>query len=229
MQAVKQSALSVLPQVRLAPAPCRCRAADRARSCWCCTLTARTGHCMAASQRCRRMCRCGLCARRRRCSRLRSLTALTRWQFPLRDLDLRVGLAASCPRAPAAHAHCVPQRYTSGGVQEEGQGGTRMEVDGEPEGSAAGGRTLYQLCSVVCHQGRGIDTGHWTSVCRDPEPGRGARVRTGVRCSAAVPTHARAADAWLRFNDIRVSIVPEEEVAASQASLLVYQRTGYVA
>ena len=33
------------------------------------------------------------------------------------------------------------------------------------------GSIMYDLVSVVCHHGRGVDTGHYTAYCRDAERG----------------------------------------------------------
>jgi ubiquitin C-terminal hydrolase len=65
---------------------------------------------------------------------------------------------------------------------------------------AAAGGVVYRLVAVVVHQGRGIDTGHYTAYCRD-----------------------EAADAWVLYDDHTVAVRTLGEVLKVQAYLLVYE------
>lgn len=68
---------------------------------------------------------------------------------------------------------------------------------------AGGGReggVVYRLVAVVVHQGRGIDTGHYTAFCRDD-----------------------SADAWVLYDDHTVAIRSSGEVQKAQAYLLFYE------
>ena len=51
------------------------------------------------------------------------------------------------------------------------------------------------------HQGRGIDTGHYTALCYDAER-----------------------DTWLLHDDHKVTVVFQAEVERAQAYLLLYER-----
>ncbi len=57
------------------------------------------------------------------------------------------------------------------------------------------------LVGVVCHEGRGINSGHYVAICRD----------------ALCPD-----DTWVLCNDTRISLVGEAAVAAAEAYLLVF-------
>jgi hypothetical protein len=60
----------------------------------------------------------------------------------------------------------------------------------------------YRLQALVVHQGKGIDTGHYTAFGYENER-----------------------DAWVLFDDHRVSVALPAEVARGQAYLLCYERT----
>ena len=110
------------------------------------------------------------------------------------------------------------------------------------------GSVLYDLASVVCHHGVGVDTGHYTAYCKDNEHGasrvrrvekcglvflfrrtgpcavrRRSRDRRGVALSRIVCHWVpRCADAWLLFNDEEVKTCQPQDVLNSQAYLLFY-------
>jgi ubiquitin C-terminal hydrolase len=65
-----------------------------------------------------------------------------------------------------------------------------------------GARTTYALCAVVNHHGRGIDMGHYTAHCYEPERG----------------------GTWTKIDDTKITPVTEQEVQHSQAYLLFYER-----
>ena len=62
-----------------------------------------------------------------------------------------------------------------------------------PSASVESVNRRYQLAALVQHEGRGIDTGHYTAFCHDP-----------VR------------DTWLHFNDTAVKVVTPQKVEAAQ-------------
>ena len=67
--------------------------------------------------------------------------------------------------------------------------------------SKAGGCSVYQLVGVVNHHGQGMNKGHYTSFCRDADR-----------------------NTWLFYNDKEVGVASPDDVRASQAFLLFYER-----
>lgn len=79
-------------------------------------------------------------------------------------------------------------------------------------GGSAGGWE-YRLASVVVHQGRGIDTGHYTAFVNETHGEGGG--------GGADP----ARDTWALVDDHRVSVLPSlAELRRAQAYLLVFER-----
>jgi len=74
--------------------------------------------------------------------------------------------------------------------------------DGVGSSGRAARVPMYHLASVVVHHGRGIDKGHYTCYCFDTER-----------------------DVWLHFDDSKVTVCTPQDVAKSQAYLLVYVRS----
>jgi ubiquitin C-terminal hydrolase len=62
--------------------------------------------------------------------------------------------------------------------------------------------TCYKLMSVVMHHGISLQSGHYTCYAYNTE-----------------------SDAWIHFNDSRVTIAEEEDVTESEAYMLFYQRS----
>ena len=60
---------------------------------------------------------------------------------------------------------------------------------------------VFDLAGVVNHHGRAINQGHYSAFCKDS-----------------------GSDTWLLFNDKEVSMAAPDEVLASQAYLLFYER-----
>lgn len=60
---------------------------------------------------------------------------------------------------------------------------------------------VYKLTAVINHHGSSSMSGHYTAFCR-----------------------SRFDDQWRLFNDAKVSVISEDQVTASQAYILVYQR-----
>ena len=65
----------------------------------------------------------------------------------------------------------------------------------------AGGCPFYELVGVVNHHGQGMNKGHYTSFCRDADR-----------------------NTWLFYNDKEVGVASPDDVRASQAFLLFYER-----
>ena len=72
--------------------------------------------------------------------------------------------------------------------------------DGD-EDSSVDSTAVFDLVGVVNHHGRAINQGHYSAFCRDSDE-----------------------ETWLLFNDKEVSMAAPEEVLASQAYLLFYER-----
>lgn len=60
----------------------------------------------------------------------------------------------------------------------------------------------YHLCAMVCHEGKGIDEGHYAAYCRAPER-----------------------DTWLHCDDQRVAISSAQKTQQAQAYLLFFTRS----
>ena len=99
------------------------------------------------------------------------------------------------------------------------------------EAAQAGERAWeYRLVSVVVHQGRGIDTGHYTALVNDSHagvtaPGSVAAAAAGAGGSSTSRRHDPAKDIWTLVDDHRVSVLSSlAELRRAQAYLLVYER-----
>lgn len=101
---------------------------------------------------------------------------------------------------------------------------------------------VYDLVALVCHHGKGIDTGHYTTYCKDVQRGvcfdclcecslLSVRVRMGARVLGVggylmcIP-HCLplSSDVWLWFDDDKVKVSSPADVLGSQAYLLFYQQ-----
>lgn len=87
--------------------------------------------------------------------------------------------------------------------------------------------TVYDLNSIVCHHGRGIDTGHYTAFCHDSDRGIGVMI-VAVLSPVAQPCclPSPILDTWLWFDDDKVKVCAAGDVTAAQAYLLFYQLRG---
>lgn len=103
------------------------------------------------------------------------------------------------------------------------------------EAAQAGERAWeYRLVSVVVHQGRGIDTGHYTALVNDSHAGvtgnhpgapGSASAAAGAGGSSNARKHDPAKDTWTLVDDHHVSVLSSlAELRRAQAYLLVYER-----
>lgn len=86
----------------------------------------------------------------------------------------------------------------------EGSGG--MDQDEGGGGNGGNGRFLYELESVIVHEGKAIEQGHYFAFCRGLGDGASA---TGRR-------------EWYMFNDAKVTVAAENLVLEQEAYLLFY-------
>ena len=74
-----------------------------------------------------------------------------------------------------------------------------QEYSGAADKSSTGSDFIYDLTGVICHEGRGMQGGHYLSYCR-----------------------IHPSEEWYMFNDARVSTVSKDAVRQSQAYILFY-------
>ena len=82
--------------------------------------------------------------------------------------------------------------------------------------------------SVVVHQGRGIDTGHYTALVNESHASGSALSSEEEEvqgCSQRTASRDPSRDTWMLIDDHRVSVLPSlSELRKAQAYLLVYER-----
>ena len=109
--------------------------------------------------------------------------------------------------------------YTTRGGGRRGKGKSSGK-NGKDEGSRTGeveggggddGRFLYELESVIVHEGKAIEQGHYFAFCRaaPPAENQSPRAETGRR-------------EWYMFNDAKVTVAAENLVLEQEAYLLFY-------
>ncbi len=99
---------------------------------------------------------------------------------------------------------------TKGGKKEKGKGGGSGGGGGEDK--EEGGRFMYELESVIVHEGKAIEQGHYFAFCRGmvTEPSAGT--------TAGSPERRE----WYMFNDAKVTVAAEGLVLEQEAYLLFY-------
>lgn len=114
-----------------------------------------------------------------------------------------------------------PYTTRGGGRKEKGknsgkngkeEGSRRGEADGGGGGGGGDdGRFLYELESVIVHEGKAIEQGHYFAFCRAAPPAedKSTSTETGRR-------------EWYMFNDAKVTVAAENLVLEQEAYLLFY-------
>jgi hypothetical protein len=82
--------------------------------------------------------------------------------------------------------------------------------------------TLYHLCAAVVHHGRGIDMGAFLRVCREIYCWDHFFILDWAGhytafCLEPQGTHSHQ-DTWVLYDDIKVEVVSEQDVVASQVN-----------
>jgi ubiquitin C-terminal hydrolase len=113
------------------------------------------------------------------------------------------GGAPGAPRTPPRYPQSFQQAYGPG-ARVDSRANVLGPVPISQPRSARPSAALYKLTSVVEHQGS-IGGGHYITHARDPAPGA-------------------AADAWLTYNDERISVTNADEVADQQGYILFFTR-----
>jgi ubiquitin carboxyl-terminal hydrolase 22/27/51 len=91
---------------------------------------------------------------------------------------------------------------TEGGKKAKGK------ADGKTGGGEYGGKFMYELESVIVHEGKAIEQGHYFAFCR---------------AAAEVPADGTPGRReWYMFNDAKVTVASEAVVLEQEAYLLFY-------
>ncbi len=101
-----------------------------------------------------------------------------------------------------------------GGKAGEGKATDVGNGDGDDDGDGKDGSFLYELESVIVHEGKAIEQGHYFAFCRGEQgPGRQPDKDAGS---------GGGRREWYMFNDAKVTVAAEHMVLEQEAYLLFY-------